>query len=190
MQAPISPSFEHIDNSLLKADSDATASEAHGMLCGMICASGEVDQSSWLKQLLGADDPQNLLHGETRGLLEQLQQATQQQIADGNYQLRLLLPDDDNPLEERIEALSDWCHGFLFGMSLAGIQDVDNLPGDAKEILHDILQISKASYDEEADEEEHESAYMEVVEYLKVGTLIIYAELNPARNERGEKTLH
>ena len=184
------PSFEHLDDSLLRANSDTTAAEAHGMLCGMICASGEANTETWLQHLLGEDEPHNLLRQETRAQLEQLQQSTQQQISDGNYALRLLLPDDDNPLEERVDALSDWCHGFLFGMSLAGIEDVDNLPSDAREILQDILQIAKASYDEEADEEEHEAAYMEVVEYLRVGTLIIYAELNPPLNEQGEKTLH
>ena len=32
-----------------------------------------------------------------------------------------LLPCDDTPLSQRVQALGGWCEGFLFGAGLTGI---------------------------------------------------------------------
>ena len=87
-----------------------------------------------------------------------------------------MLPDDDEPLESRVEALGTWCQGFVYGLSLGGMKEDTGLPDDSKELIKDILEISRAGYvaDDEAEAgldasmdgegEEDEVAFMEVCE--------------------------
>lgn len=181
--------FDQVSQALESANADADASEAHGILCGMICATGRADMNIWLQNILGEQDPRDLLVKESQAVLMDLQTATMQQFSQGDYDLELLLRDDEEPLEERIQDLGEWCQGFLFGMTLSGIKDMEKLPQDSKEIMQDILQISKAGYNEDESLEESESAYTEVVEYVRVGALVIFAELNQPIQEQ-PITLH
>jgi uncharacterized protein YgfB (UPF0149 family) len=181
--------FYRLNQTLAAAKADADASEAHGILCGIHCVTGMADKDAWIKQLLGDYDPQDLLLQECLSQLGLLFTQTTEQIAAQEYALELLLRDDEEPLIERIQDLGEWCQGFLFGVSLSGVKDIEKLPSDASEIMRDILQISKAAYEEGDDEEENENAYTEVVEYVRVGTLVIYTELNRP-NEAESKTIH
>lgn len=181
--------FHQVNESLESANADTDAAEAHGILCGMICATGQGDLQTWTKQVMGDFDPQDLLLKDTLDILNKLYENTLAQIISGDYDLELMIRDDDEPLDERICDLGEWCQGFLFGMTLAGIKDMERLPKDAREVLQDILQISKAGYDAEEDDEESESAYIEIIEYVRVGSLVIYSELNQPENE-GHKVIH
>ena len=181
--------FFRLNQTLAAAKSDADASEAHGILCGLFCATGQGAKENWIKQIMGEYDPQDLLLKEVLALLGDMHDITIEQFHQGQYGLELVLRDDDEPLDERIQDLGEWCQGFLFGMTLAGIKDMDNLPKDAREIMQDILQISKAGYDDSEDEDAGEAAYAEVVEYVRIGALVIYGELNHPHEEQS-KIIH
>jgi hypothetical protein len=49
-----------------------------------------------------------------------------------------------------------------------------------------MLQMTRAGLDEESDEEENESAYVELVEYLRVAAQLCYEELADIRNAKSE----
>ena len=106
-----------------------------------------------------------------------------------------MLPDDDDSLTQRVNAIGDWSQGYLIGLSLGGITDFAPLPDDAREIAKDLLEISRAgtSYDLEGNEED-ENAYAELVEYLRVGVLLINEELQPTQaaplDNESDATLH
>ena len=181
--------FYRLNQTLAAAKADADASEAHGILCGIHCVTGMADKDAWIKQILGDYDAQDMLLKECLNLLDQLFTQTIEQIAAEEYALELLLRDDEEPLTERLQDLGEWCQGFLFGVTLSGVKDIDKLPEDASEIMRDILQISKAVYEEGDDEDENESAYVEVMEYVRVGALVVYTELNHPY-EAQSKTIH
>jgi uncharacterized protein YgfB (UPF0149 family) len=50
-----------------------------------------------------------------------------------------------------------------------------------------MLQITRAGLDEDFDEEENESAYVELVEYLRVAAQICYEELVDIRNPKSDQ---
>ena len=108
---------------------------------------------------------------------------------DIEVEFELMLPDDDEPLEDRVEGLGIWCQGFVYGLAAGGIKEGADLPEDSEEIIKDILEISRAGYaiDDEADvaiSEDDEEAFMEVCEYVRMGVLLVYEELQPLQSSQ------
>ena len=181
--------YDLIDDALIKANAIADASEAQGTLCGMICVSGAGSLNNWLSHIFGEEkDSKNLYVPESDTILSALHDATVDAILEGDYDLALLLHDDNSPLDIRIDDLTNWCQGFLYGLSAAGLKDIKKLPEEASEVLQDMLDISKAGFDPEADEEENEEAYAEIVEYLRIGVYVVYDTLNST--ESASTTIH
>lgn len=183
--------YEEVEKALTSATADTSAAEAHGMLCGMLAVAGRAEINDWMNSVMGEGDPRNVAVKQAQALLMDMHHQTKAQMTSGEFDLQLLLPSDDVSLDERIVDLTEWCQGFLYGMTVAGVKDVEALPGEVGEIVADIVDISKAGYDagDEEDGEENEAAFMEIVEYLKVGALLVYAEFN--KNEDGSNpTIH
>ena len=105
---------------------------------------------------------------------------TIEQINDALTEFYLLLPEDNAPLVTRAEALGEWCQGFLYGLAAGGLKEDTKLPENSQEIMRDMLEISRASADEDAEmDEADEIALMELVEYVRTGVLLINEELQP-----------
>jgi len=176
------PSYSHILLTLDKIDSEIEPSELHGAFCGLLCAKNETDFAVAQDNLLQSLDNNNLLHREALSGLSSLFESTRQQINDPTCDFHLLLPDDES-VEELVFALGEWCQGFLLGLSLGGITDLDALPEEGAEIAKDFLEIARAGsmYTIE-DSEEDEQSYEELMEYVRVGVLLINEILNPEKS--------
>jgi uncharacterized protein YgfB (UPF0149 family) len=98
-----------------------------------------------------------------------------------DLQFTAMLPDDDEPLAKRTEALGQWCQGFLYGLGTNPIPHADDLPPDIGEIVRDLSSIVQVGVDETEDEEANESAYAELVEFVRVGVQLLFEELAPYR---------
>ncbi len=185
----ISLTYDLVDDALIKANAIADASEAQGTLCGMVCVSGVGGLNNWLSHIFGEEkDSKNLYIPESDKILSTLHDATVKELIEGDYDLSMMLHDDDDPLDIRIDDLTNWCQGFLYGLSAAGLKDIKKLPEEASEVLQDMLDISKAGYDTEADDEENEEAYAEIIEYIRIGVYVIFDTLNSA--ETSSTTIH
>lgn len=198
------PDFDH---ALLLSRGNLDASElaeCHGVLCGLICRNGSVSHPEYLAQLATlqlVDEPGQALSE----LFADAHTSTLQQLADMDLGFNLWLPDDDQPLDQRTEALAHWCTGFLAGIGLGG--ELPALSTEAVEALEDVRQIARASYpkvvmtdadreevmefadgDEAFDdlgEESDENAFMEIVEYVRVVTLMLCEEMRgPGAEDR------
>jgi uncharacterized protein YgfB (UPF0149 family) len=202
--------FSEIDTVLERLGVIYAASEIHGVLCGLLCVKGYVTyddwivllheeqkiQPGWLKEGANDNKPEDLppdgeepAAGEW-GLLQDLYDETIRQLNDDDYGFSLLLPDDEQPLRARTEALVEWCDGFLFGLGAGEIKNFAQLPDDVNEISHDLAEISRAYHEDETTEAD-EVAYAELVEYVRVGVLVIYEALQVTREARaGAKVLH
>ena len=96
----------------------------------------------------------------------------------------LLLPDSAS-LTDRTGSLSSWCQGFIDGVGLAIAQK--NVPIDSAgqdiigEIIEDFSQISKLTSASVMNQDGEELAYMEVVEYVRVGVQLIFEEMRVAK---------
>lgn len=162
--------------------------EAHGCLCGLLSASSDVDKHDWFAHVLDGLDPNNLSVQEVSDQLAQLFDQTIKGLDDAMLGFQLLLPDEDEALEDRTLALADWCQGFLFGLGAGGFKEQEALSEDVQEILKDISEISRIAHAGE-DDDENEEAFMELVEYIRVGVLLVYGELGSLPDGDGP-TLH
>lgn len=126
-------------------------------------------------------DSDDLLAQESLAVLEGLYDETQRQLNDTSLDFHPLLPDDDTDIEERIRALSDWCQGFLFGLSEGGLKELDKLPGDCAEVIQDLVEIGSAEGYELEGSEEDETSYAELLEYVRTGVLLVNEEMNPTQ---------
>ena len=183
-------SFDDLNETLLKFDSMTEAPEAHGTLCGMICISAQADINNWLSLLFENQDENNISLQEAKTELLSLHAETLERLSSSSYDLELFVHDDNQPLDLRIEDLSYWCQGFLYGLSLAGLTDIKKLPTDASEILQDMSDISKAGYNTDDNEEENEIAFAEIIEYVRVGVYVIFNTFNTDDSIVNTSTVH
>ncbi|MEY2701152.1 MAG: hypothetical protein RIQ52_1907 [Pseudomonadota bacterium] len=173
MNASVSPDYREIQ--AIVYELGASAAEAHGLLSGLLCLDGRLGSSQWLEKLLGKEAA--TLAAQDEALMEQLFHYTRDDMAAADFSYSLLLPDDDEALTERAQALGEWCQGFLMGLGYQ--QGAEGMwPGDASEILEDILQI--ASIDPMDVAESDEGDYLELQEYLRAGVQLIRSELEQA----------
>ncbi len=188
------PDISQLEGLLFDVDAMLGATESHGALCGMLCAQGATEAAQWMLQVLGEHEETSSDLQQAGKLLMKVHQLSVEQMNDSNVDFDLMLPDDDEPLESRVEALGVWCQGFVYGLAVGGVKEDTDLPEDSKELIKDILEISRAGYiaDDEAelnamavdDGEEDEVAFMEVTEYVRMGTLLIYEELQPLQSSQ------
>lgn len=187
------PDIPQLEDLLFNVDAALGATESHGALCGMLCAQGATEASQWMLYVLGEHEETSKALQQTGKKLLQIHQTSVEQMNDSAAEFELMLPDDDEPLEVRIEALGTWCQGFVYGLAVGGIKEDTELPEDSKELIKDILEISRAGYvadneaelsTDEEDSEEDEVAFMEVSEYVRMGVLLIYEELQPLQSSQ------
>jgi yecA family protein len=171
---------------------EINVAESHGMVCGYICAGSIMNGKSWLDAILGHSQLSKELLNESRTLLLELYQASAYQLQSEAFDFQLLLPDDEEPLPMRAEALSNWCLGFITALKSAGI-NIETITPEAKEAGQNLLGISQLDYENIEVSEADEKAYTEVLEYVRVAVLMMYMEIHHNQGEkeaREGKNLH
>jgi hypothetical protein len=187
------PEIVELEELLYRIDATMGAADAHGALCGMLCARGTIELSEWVDHVIGEQEQGNELLHDVVHKLSELHQSTLEMMNDATGDFKLLLLDDDDPLPERVEALAAWCQGFIYGLAAGGIQEGSELPEDTAELLKDMIEISRAGHDvddagvDESDDNDDEVAYMEIEEYVRMGVLLVYEELQPLQSTQ---TIH
>ncbi|MCP5145495.1 MAG: UPF0149 family protein [Gammaproteobacteria bacterium] len=166
--------YQNVDRALSALDSDLDAAECHGMLCGMLCNPETFDAQLWLRQVVGEDAPPVSTGGEA-GVLWALLRQTRSAIVDEELSFRLLLVDDNRQFTRRVRSVANWCRGFLVGFGIAGVVDISVLSEDCRGFLSDLKQISQAD-EKSALDEDNERAFEEIVEYVRIGVLMLREE--------------
>lgn len=170
------PTFENVNQILESSHSLAGAAETHGLICGFICAGRQTDGKSWLEPILGFSDAQSSV--QSRDILLNLYNHTYEEINSHEFGFNLLLPTDEQPLTNRAQSLSNWCHGFLTGLGLAGVQIKETELEETQDILFRFADIAKLDYETIEVVEEDERAYYELLEYVRMAVLVVYNELD------------
>lgn len=170
---------------LTNAGSTISPAELHGTLVGRSSAGAGFDIDPWLaegSELLGIP-----LDDSLRLALTGLQEMVRNELCGKDMTLVLLLPDDQVSLSERVQALGQWCQGFLTGFGLTAREEA--LSGEAMEVLQDISAIAQiqSSLD---DSEESENDYMEVTEYLRVAPMLLFTECSKPEKPEPAPSLH
>jgi uncharacterized protein len=169
--------YAHLQELLSREHSLTDAAEAHGTLAGSLCGVSGYRLEDWLKEIL----PEGRAGQAAAGELAEVYRATATALREPGMELQLLLPDDEAAIEPRTAALAQWCQGFLYGLGAGAITDPAHLPGEVGEIVRDFVEITRAGVDRSQSEESNESAYAELVEFVRVGAQLLFEELAGAR---------
>lgn len=192
------PLFDEVNNELARLELFTHGSESHGAICGYLCANMGEDFTFWFNNILlrmsdealGDDEEASHVHASEAQLINTLFAASAEQLEDEQYAMRLLLPDDDEPLSDRVDALAEWCHGFLYGLTIAAGKQLSHYSADAQEVISDFVKISQGGLEGGDDQEDDETAFAEIVEYVRVGALLIWADSRQFIQDEGAPTLH
>lgn len=171
-----SPSHEALAATLQHIGLGEEASEYHGALCGALCVREPRDVD-----VLHVIEPARPAAGggQVRGALERLRAETFEALCDEAMSFEPLLPDDEAALVPRVQALAAWCQGFLYGLASKPGLDLERCSADLREIVRDFTELTQAAVGDEADSNIEESAYTELVEYVRVGAQLVFMELHP-----------
>ncbi len=159
-----------------------SASELHGAVVGIAVASTETFSLQTLVDLLGADAL------ASAASVEPFVRESLTQLMAEDMSFAPLLPDDDEALAVRLEALAQWTAGFLAGL-VAGLDvaegSLEALPEEAQEIVRDFSAIAQVSPDEE-DADDAEADFLQLAEFVKVGTLLIMSVLTDGGDDNAD----
>lgn len=168
-------------------------SELHGILLGHLAAGIRLNDDAWIGMVLehmGVETLDDSRQVHVKEDLLAFYHAMDQELEQDSSNLKLLLPDDDFPISERLEAVSLWVRGFLEGLAIAAGAKLAKVEGDLQEILKDLVAISQIDT-RVAESESAERELVEVTEYVRIGVLNLYAEFNePKVQSEQEPTLH
>lgn len=163
-----------------------TADALHGVLVGLACAGLEPNQPTWLEHV--EECLEDALSSEQESVLAALQTLIGRELADSDLSFQVLLPDVEEFLSVRVQALARWCDSFAYAFVATGRA----LSKEDRELLEDIAAISqiddgerdvdgKASSSmsalnnpEEADSNERD--FIELCEYVRMAAIDFYRE--------------
>ncbi|MBT4522385.1 MAG: UPF0149 family protein [Halieaceae bacterium] len=166
--------FDELANHLLEQGLQSSPSEIHGCITGLLASGAAVEGELALAALADALDL--VVHGELAEEIMRLYAVTDTALLADDFHFYPLLPDDDMALYDRSVALAGWCQCFLVGFAqgTAGSNE-SNMTGDSSEVLKDILAFAELE-EEQAEDEDAEAGYAEIVEYLRVAVLNVYMD--------------
>ncbi len=178
-----------LEDALRQCGSNWDASQTHGLLSGRLAIAGSDSGFDWLSQVLEGTEQADTIRDECESMLDQLFEATYRQLTERQAEFEPLLPSEDDCTAVRATALAHWCEGFLHGLVAAhhGDELKTRLAAEPlADIIRDMLQITRASADEDDDTESDDSAYTELVEYVRVAAQLVYEELADLRHPTRE----
>ncbi len=182
--------FEELARLLTIEGFEESASEIHGLLCGRVAGGERLVGEKFRGAMLDSFHSEEELVDNALTALEAFYKDVVATFEDVEFAFHPLLPPDSEVLEDRALALADWCHSFLSGLGETGLSE-SGLSEDAMEAVKDIAAIAQLSLEGES-EEEDESHFFELGEYVRVAAMLIYAELNdrPQGTATKSRTIH
>jgi uncharacterized protein YgfB (UPF0149 family) len=169
--------YRTLDDWLVDQDADIRASEIQGLLAGLLAASRHVKPEEYAGRLAEYADLELSRFAEIAAPLETLFQTLRDSWDEMGLEFELLIPEDDELIEERADALGAWCEAFLAGLGLSGtFTQETQLTGDARQALEDLSEIARIEVDESDDA--LEKAFADVSEHVRLAALLVATELN------------
>ena len=183
-------SYEALKLALGSAGVSEESAELHGGVCASLCVGGLPAADAWSDAWLSAGS--GTVDVAARELVRVMENDSWQAMGAGDFELELVLPDDDFDLGERVAGLAAWCHGFVGGLGVAGLSLAEHAPAardQLEEIIADFTEISRASTDVE-DVVEGGFQLASIVEFVRAGVQIVFETLAEQRAARLGGRLH
>ena len=173
--------FSEIDLLRRKANVAIDISEYHGTICAYLCCDSFQEDDLLPKEVSFDGSSVSAQIIEFKHALYELISDTINSFNDTEMSFYPFLPPDSEELSIRAHSLSNWCQGFIdaLGTFISDRRLTINQSDQTfiGEIIEDFSQISTLSKTTVENGNEEELAYFEVVEFVKVGTQLVYEEL-------------
>jgi uncharacterized protein YgfB (UPF0149 family) len=180
--------YKELNNLLENLQSDADAADCHGFICGQICVTEFPLQEIWREYLdLKVRDDEYLTEGLEE--LKSLVAETVKLFESPDLDFYPVLPDDNTPINERIGALCEWCHGFLNGFAISKEENNYLQENESREVIENFTRICHILVGDESDESD-EKALFELVEYVRLGAIFMYDQLGLSVSGRNHGVFH
>lgn len=166
--------FDDLDDLLAEQECETAASELQGIICGMFAGGLKNDQKSWKQPLIAHLNQGKLFPQSMMQVLDDYVSFLGEQLEQDIFSLDILLPPEQTSIEERLEKISEWTQGFLFGYGVQ-MQKQQLTSPDLAEALEDLMEIAKVDLEVE-ESEEMEQALATVVEHVRVSSQVVYLE--------------
>lgn len=181
--------WQQLSSTLKMAELGATASETHGIICGLICGGVNLEDNSWYGAFNDLMNDGIALPIDLKKMLQQIFETTSKEFLAQDYQVKLIIADDEQYLNERAKSLTQWSESFLAGFAI-GNEAGKPLSKDVKEAISDLSQIAKLDTEIE-DDDESEQTLEEIIEYVRVSALLCFSELGfQPEPTKKDKKLH
>lgn len=165
--------FTALADALERANAVVGTAECHGLLCGLLCGDPVTPLERWVGEVLPDPEPGDQPTEEIRAVLVRLHRQTAAQLASPGMDFTPVLPGDEASLRERGAAFTAWCGGFLYGLGLSGLDLDQALDPEAREFVTDLADMARLETESLETGEEDEAALAELVEYVRVGVLLV-----------------
>lgn len=177
------PDFDTLSQTLRRLEAGVGAAELDGALAGFLCAGGTVASDRWLPALALGELDESLDRAGDREFFKSFFLGLARDLDDPEFGFSPLLPGDEEPVADRAAAMVDWCRGFLGGLGLAGVDLTAGLAGDSGEVVGDLGRIAATEFDPGDTDADDEEAYAEMVEYIRVGVILLHQQLALSQSE-------
>lgn len=170
--------FDDCCNQMLEFGYEVSPSELHGLLSGVVSTGLKIRPDSIITLVLKHVDAETCSE-RNRNTVLTMYDFIEREMFSSDSRYTLFLPDDELDLSQRLRCLAAWCQGFLVGFGTASAQKaISQFSAETEEALKDIVNIANLSEEfDSQDDEVNETAYAELVEYLKVAVLLMSSEL-------------
>ncbi len=159
----------------------ASAAELHGLIAGMLSAGMQADAGMMLPVLHDFLNDGQAVNAELKGQIGLLIAETSSQLKDEELGFALLLPNDDEALPERLEALVEWAQSFLVGFAIS-LHNLSVCSADVREAIEQLTEVTRIDVytQDDSSDAENEESYFLVLEHVRVLVMTCF-------NEVGEK---
>lgn len=184
------PNYAAFTHTLQQQGVGMTAAEMHGLLSGLLCG-GNLD-ASWTSLVHDLTNEGQAFPIVLSQPLDKVYQATRAALEGDDFGFQLMMPDTDDTIFMRADALSGWVNHFLLGLGMMQPK-LAQIKGEVNELITDLRNIAQLSYEEDEDQEELEQALEEVAEYVRMGAIMCHTEFSlshPTAPDREPPTLH
>ncbi|UNM95212.1 YecA family protein [Ignatzschineria rhizosphaerae] len=149
--------------------------EAQGVLVALLYSTSFDHFKDWLQELDHIRFDESPLNEE---ILKILYDKTLDEMNSTEFNLRLLIAEEEH-LKERVQGFIRWCHGFSYGFGLSS-ELYARLDEDGKDFIRYIVEFSSLDTEEVLESlgnEEDKLALEELVEFVRMGALMLYFHL-------------
>ena len=166
---------QQIAGELIALGSDCGPGEFHGFVVARATLRGASEATlprevvmAWLQVSHLSESLYQVASSLYRTAIESLEE-----FAD--FDLALLLPDDETAMDDRFSELTCWCNGFLEELQARQGSHVWLMDPDSQGMRSDLSQIGQ-SLAPVPDSEANENDYFEIIEYVRVVVLSVATE--------------